>query len=69
MYNTQTQGMDPLSDDQYDPLKLFSKEEKAKIKLTEVQIRKVADQFGVSYQEASEEAKTHGYQVPTIPKP
>lgn len=68
MYNTQTQGMDPLSDDQYDPLKLFSKEEKAKRTLTEEQIRKVAEQFSVSYQEAWEDAKQQGYQVPSIPK-
>jgi hypothetical protein len=69
MFNTKTQGMDPLSDDQYDPLKLFSKEEKAKRTLTEEQIRNVAEQFSVSYGEASEEAKLQGYQVSPIPKP
>jgi NACalpha-BTF3-like transcription factor len=61
--------MDPLSDDQYDPLKLYPKEEKAKRTLTEEQIRKVAEQFSVSYEEASEDAKQQGYQVPTVRKP
>jgi NACalpha-BTF3-like transcription factor len=69
MFNTKTQGMDPLSDDQYDPLKLYSKEEKAKRTLTEEQIRKVAEQFNVSYEEALEDAKQQGYQVPTVRKP
>jgi hypothetical protein len=55
----------PWSDDQYDPLNLFSKEEKAKRTLTVDQIQKVADQFGVSYAEALEDAKQQGYQVPT----
>ncbi|MGH9428487.1 MAG: hypothetical protein ACRD2L_19545 [Terriglobia bacterium] len=63
-YNENTQGMDPWSDDQYDPLNLYSKEEKAKRILTEAQIRKVAELFGVSYEEAWEEAKQQGYQVP-----
>jgi hypothetical protein len=54
----------PWSDDQYDPLNLFSKEEKAKRTLTVDQIQKVADQFGVSYEEALEDAKQQGYQVP-----
>ena len=67
-YNRKTPGAalnkEPWSDDQYDPLNLYSKEEKAKRTLTEAQIRKVADQFGVSYEEASEEAKQQGYQVP-----
>lgn len=63
-YNENTQGMEPWSDDQYDPLNLFSKEEKAKRTLTEAQVRVVADQFGVSYEEAREEAKQQGYQVP-----
>jgi hypothetical protein len=56
---------EPWSDDQYDPLNLFSKEEKAKRTLTVEQIQKVADQFGVSYEEAAAEAKQHGYQVPS----
>jgi len=54
----------PWSDDQYDPLNLFSKEEKAKRVLTVEQIQRVADQFGVTYEEALEEAKQQGYQVP-----
>ncbi len=62
-YNEKTQA-EPWSDDQYDPLNLFSKEEKAKRTLTVEQIQKVADQFGVSYEEAMEEAKQQGYQVP-----
>jgi LAS superfamily LD-carboxypeptidase LdcB len=62
-YNEKTQEMEPWSDDQYDPLKLLSKEEKAKRTLTGEQIRKVADQFGVSFEEAAEEAKQQGYQV------
>lgn len=66
-YNESTEGMEPLSEDQYDPLNLFSKEEKGKRILTEAQIRKVAGQFDVSYEEAREEAKQQGYQVP--PKP
>ena len=56
--------MDPWSDDQYDPLNLLSKEEKAKRVLTGEEIRRVADQFGVSYEEAAEEAKQQGYLVP-----
>ncbi len=63
-YNPKTRGMEPWSDDQYDPLNLFSKEEKAKRILTLEEIQKVADQFGVSYEEALEEAKQQGYQVP-----
>lgn len=63
-YNDKTQGMDPWSDDQYDPLNLFSKEEKAKRLLTVTQIREVASQFGVSFEEAWEDAKAQGYQVP-----
>jgi hypothetical protein len=66
-YNEKGRELEPWSDDQYDPLNLFSKEEKAKRTLKEEQIRSVADQFGVSYEEAREEAKQQGYQVP--PKP
>jgi hypothetical protein len=55
---------EPWTDDQYDPLGLFTKEEKAKRQLTEDQIRQVAEQFGVSYDEAVEDAKAQGYQVP-----
>jgi len=54
---------EPWSEDQYDPLNLFSKEVKAKRTLTAQEIRKVADQFGVSYEDAMEEAKQQGYQV------
>lgn len=59
--------LEPRSDDQYDPLNLFTKDEKAKRLLTEAQIRRVADEFGVSYAEALEDAKAQGYQVPTRP--
>ena len=62
-YNPQTENMEPWSDDQYDPLDFFSKEEKAKRILTVERIQKVADQFGVSYEEAVEEAKQQGYRV------
>jgi hypothetical protein len=62
-YNEKIQP-EPWSDDQYDPLNLLSKEERAKRILTVEQIQKVADQFGVSYEEALEEAKQQGYQVP-----
>jgi len=63
-YNDKTGNMEPWSDDQYDPLNLFSKEEKAKTTLTVEQIRKVAEQFGVTFEEARDEAKQQGYQVP-----
>ena len=63
-YNEKTQGMDPLSEDQYDPLSLFTEEEKAKMALKEEQIRSVADQFAVTYAEAWEDAKAQGYIVP-----
>jgi hypothetical protein len=63
-YNVKTNDLDPESDDQYDPLNLFSKEEKAKRTLTEEQIRSVADRFGVTYAEAWEDAKAQGYRVP-----
>jgi hypothetical protein len=53
----------PSSDDQYDPLGLFSEKEKAKHTLTEAEIHHVAD-FNVLYGEAWEEAKAQGYQVP-----
>jgi hypothetical protein len=62
-YNDKIQP-EPWSDDQYDPLNLFSKEEKAKRLLTTEQIRNVANQFGVSIEEALEDAKAQGYQVP-----
>jgi hypothetical protein len=52
------------SDDQYDPLGIYSKEEKAKRSLSEEQIRKVAQQFGVSYDDAWDDAKSQGYRVP-----
>jgi hypothetical protein len=39
-YNSQTQGLEPWSSDQYDPLSLLSKEEKATRLLTVEQIRK-----------------------------
>ncbi|MBI3934957.1 MAG: hypothetical protein HY316_09720 [Acidobacteria bacterium] len=54
----------PLSDDQYDPLDLFTRDEKAKMRLTKAEIRQVADQFGVSFENALEDAKVQGYQVP-----
>ena len=57
-------SFEPASDDQYDPLGLFAKEEKAKHRLTEEEIRRVATQFGVSYENAWAEAKSQGYQVP-----
>jgi hypothetical protein len=57
-------GLNPTSEDQYDPLGLLSKDEKAKRTLTETQIRVVAQRFGVSYEEAREEASQQGYQVP-----
>jgi hypothetical protein len=56
--------MDPWSADQYDPLGLFSKEEKAKRLLSVSQIQAVANNFGVSYQDALQDAKNQGYQVP-----
>jgi hypothetical protein len=63
-YNQKGEGMEPLSEDQYDPLKLLSNEEKAKRTLTEEQIRSVANRFGVTYAEAWEDAKAQGYRVP-----
>jgi len=62
-YNPKTQALEPGGDDQYDPLNLHSKEEKAARVLSAVEIQRVADQFGVSYEEAVNEAKQHGYQV------
>jgi len=56
-----------LSGDQYDPLGLFTREQKAKRVLEEEQIRRVASQFGVSYEEALEEAKSQGYIPPPPP--
>jgi hypothetical protein len=50
--------------DPYDPLDLFSKEEKGKKTLTVEEIQRVAKQSGLSFQEAATEAKEHGYQVP-----
>ena len=63
-YNRKTQDLDPWSADQYDPLGLFSKEEKAKHPLTKPEIQAVADKFDVTYQEALQDAKNQGYQVP-----
>jgi hypothetical protein len=68
-YNQSTSNMDPNSDDQYDPLGLLSKDEKAKRLLSEARIAGVAKQFSVTYAEALEEAKSHGYQVPKAPRP
>jgi hypothetical protein len=50
--------------DQYDPLGLFSKEEKAQHQLTKPEIQAVSDKFDVTYQEALQDAKNQGYQVP-----
>jgi hypothetical protein len=63
-YNPKTRDMDPWSADQYDPLGLFSKEEKAKRLLSVSQIQAVGNNFGVSYQDALQDAKNQGYQVP-----
>lgn len=63
-YNPKTQDMDPWSADQYDPLGLFSMEEKAKHPLTKPEIQAVADKFDVPYQMALQDAKNQGYQVP-----
>ena len=63
--NPKTGETEPWSDDQYDPLNLLSKEEKAKRVLTVEEIQRVADQFGVTYEEASAEANPQGYQVPS----
>jgi|GEM_PF-3585217 len=63
-YNPKTQDTDPWSADRYDPLGLFSKEEKAKDLLTESKIQAVANKFGVSYEEALQDAKHQGYKVP-----
>ncbi len=63
-YNPTTRDTDLWSDDQYDPLHLFSKDAKAKRRLTEGQIAQVAKQFGASYEEAWDDAKGQGYQVP-----
>jgi hypothetical protein len=62
-YNPKTQGEEPKSDDQYDPLNLLTNEEKAKRVLKRDQILNVAKTFGVTYEEASEEARRQGYQV------
>jgi 2,4-dienoyl-CoA reductase-like NADH-dependent reductase (Old Yellow Enzyme family) len=53
-----------LSEDQYDPLSRFSKAEKAKRILTKEEIQRIAEEFGVSYEQAWEDAKAQGYQVP-----
>ena len=66
-YNPKTQGMDPWSANQYDPLGLFSKEERARTLLSESQIQDVAMKFGASYQEAWQDAKDQGYKVPQPP--
>jgi len=44
--------MEPWRDNQYGPLKLLSKEAKAKRTLTVEQIFRAAEQFGVTYEEA-----------------
>lgn len=64
-YNDKTQQMEPWSDDQYDPLGLFTRDEKSKRVLAEAQIRSVANQFSVSYEDALQEAKQQGYKVPS----
>lgn len=63
-YNEDTEGLEPLSDDQYDPLGELSKEKKAQILLSAAQIKTVADKFGVSYEAALQDARTQGYEVP-----
>jgi hypothetical protein len=57
-YNPKTQDMDPWSADQYDPLGLFSAEKKHGTLLSASQIQAVATKFGVSYQEALQDAKS-----------
>lgn len=63
-YNEKTGNMDPNNEDQYDPLSLLSKDDKSKMKLRAEQIRAIANQFGVTYEEAWNDAKAQGYQVP-----
>jgi hypothetical protein len=60
---------EPWTDDQYDPMGVLTKEEKVKRLLTEVHVRHVAEQFGVTYEEALEDAKAQGYQVPSKKQP
>ena len=64
-YNPKTQAMEPLSEDQYDPLGLLSTDEKSKRALTKEQINRVADQFGVTHKQAWQDAHAQGYAVPS----
>lgn len=64
VYNPSTGKLEPNNEDPYDPLGLFTKEEKAKRLLTQEQILRVTKEFGVSYEEAWQDAKSQGYQVP-----
>lgn len=63
-YNEKSKSMDKWSDDQYDPIGLWTKEEKSKRTLSKDQIQLVANQFEVSYEDAKAEAKEQGYLVP-----
>jgi hypothetical protein len=56
--------MEPLNDDQHDPLGLNSNEKNANRTLTKAQIQSVANQSGVSYEEAKEKARQQGYKAP-----
>ncbi len=67
VYNASTGKLEPDNADPYDPLSLFTKEQKAKRLLTQGQIIRVAEDFGVSYEEASKEAEDQGYRVPISP--
>jgi hypothetical protein len=50
--------------DPFDPLDLFKPKEKAGHELTQAAITQVATEYGVSYAEALEKAKSLGYKVP-----
>ena len=63
-YVESTGKIEPASDDQFDPLGLLTKTEKSKRLLTQEQIIRVAEKFGVSYEAVWADAKAQGYQVP-----
>jgi hypothetical protein len=61
-YNPETRTLEPAFDP-FDPLELYTRTDKAKMTLTEAQIRKAASKYGLSYEEAAKGARESGYQV------
>ena len=61
-YDEKTGSFEPVFDP-FDPLGVFSRTDKAKLTLTEPQIRRASVKYGLSYDEAVKGARESGYRL------